>query len=200
FQFQKASSITVTPLRQHLTLTGQRLFMSGLILEGASNASQVIAGSGLIYFGDREIIDGVHSRVGKGYTANVGLTLRPVPQASIDMKAQRSWHANDWGEPLVDDARILRVKTNYQFTRSLGFRLIEEFSNQYDTRIVNPFYRRGVRHAQSGLISYELGPSSFFYAGYNEGSQNFDEPIVDGGAKLRTDNLLFVKLSYLLRI
>jgi hypothetical protein len=200
FQFQKATSVTVTPLRQHLTLSGQRLFMSGLILEGASNASQMIAGSGLIYFGDREIIDGIRSRVGKGYTANFGLTLRPLPQASVEMKGQRSWHANDWGEPLVDDARILRVKTNYQFTRSLGFRLIEEFSNQYDTRIVNPFYRRGVRHAQSGLVSYEIGPSSFFYAGYNEGRQNFDEPIVDGGAKLRTDNLLFVKLSYLIRI
>ncbi|HUQ19684.1 MAG TPA: DUF5916 domain-containing protein [Gemmatimonadaceae bacterium] len=200
FQFQKATSVTLTPLRQHLTLFDQRLYMSGGIVEFASNASQIIGGSGFVYFGDREIIDQARSRVGKGYTANFGITVRPVPQASVEMKGQRSWHANDWGEPLVDDARILRVKTTYQFSRAIGFRLIEEFSNQYDTRIVNPFYRRGVRHAQSGLVSYELGPSSFFYAGYNEGRQNFDEPIVDGGAKLRTDNLLFVKLSYLLRI
>jgi hypothetical protein len=200
FQFQKATSFTITPLRQHLTLYKQRLYMTGLVLETSSNASQMIGGSGFIYFGDREIIDQSRSRVGKGYTANATVTLRPVPQASIEMKGQRSWHANKWGSPLVDDARILRVKGVYQFTRALGFRLIEEYSNQYDTRVENPFYRRGVRHAQSGLVSYELGPSSFLYVGYNEGRQDFDDPIIDGGGRLRTDNLLFLKLSYLLRI
>jgi hypothetical protein len=66
-------------------------------------------------------------------------------------------------------------------------------------RVSNPFYQRGVLHARSALVSYELGPSSFLYAGYNEGSQNFDEPIVDGSARLRTENQIFMKLSYLIR-
>jgi hypothetical protein len=200
FQFQKATSVTLTPLRQHLTLFGQRLYMTGISADASSNASQVISGLGSIYIGDREIIDQLRSRVGKGYNASVQLVVRPVPQASVEIKGQRSWHADKWNTPLVDDARLLRVKGTYQFTRSLGLRVIEEYSNQYDTRVVNPFYRRGVRNAQSGLVSYELGPSSFLYVGYNEGSQNFDEPIVDGGARLRTDSQLFLKLSYLIRI
>jgi len=200
FQFQKATSVAVTPLRQHLTLFDRRLFMTGLVLEASSNASQLIAASGNIYFGDREIIDGSQSRVGKGYNAGVQLVVRPVAQASVEVKGQRSWHADRWNSPLVDDARILRVKGSYQFSRPLGLRLIEQYSNQYDTRISNPFYRRGVVRARSALVSYELGPSSFLYAGYNEGSQDFDEPIVDGSARLRTESQIFMKLSYLIRL
>jgi hypothetical protein len=200
FQFQKATSFTFTPLRQHLTLFDKKLYMTGLALDVASNASQMIAGSFNIYFGDREIIDLSRSRVGKGYNANVQLIVRPVPQASIEARGQRTWHADDWGSSLVDDARILRLKGTYQFSRPLGLRLIEQYSNQYDTRIANPFYRRGVVHARSALVSYELGPASFFYVGYNEGSQNFDEPIVDRDASLRTESQLFMKLIYLVRL
>jgi hypothetical protein len=200
FQFQKATSFTITPLRQHLTLFEQRLFMTGMVLDATTNASRVISASGNIYFGDREIIDQSRSRVGKGYNANVQITLRPVPAGSLEIKGQRTWHANRWNSPLVDDARIFRLKGSYQFTRPLGLRLIEQYSNQYDTRVANPFYQRGVIHARSALVSYELGPSSFLYAGYNEGSQNFDEPIVDGSARIRTENQIFMKLSYLLRL
>jgi hypothetical protein len=200
FQFQKATTFTITPLRQLLTVFDKRLFMTGMFLDGSSAASQMLFLSGNIYFGDREIIDQSRSRVGRGYNANVEVIVRPVPQGSIDIKGQRTWHADKWGSPLVDDARILRIKGSYQFSRPLGIRLIEQYSNQYDTRITNPFYRRGVVHARSALVSYELGPSSFFYAGYNEGSQDFNDPIVDGGAILRTDNLFFMKLSYLIRL
>jgi hypothetical protein len=200
FLFQKATGVTLTPLRQHLTLFGQRLYMTGLVVDAHSNASQVIAGSGFIYIGEREIIDQTRSRVGRGYTTSLQLVVRPMPQASVEIRGQRSWHADRWGSPLVDDARIVRMKASYQFSRPLGFRLIEEYSNQYDTRILNPFDRRNVRHARSGLVSYELGPASFFYVGYNEGSQNFDEPIVDNGGRLRTESQLFMKLSYLVRL
>jgi hypothetical protein len=200
FQFQKATSFTATPLRQHLTLFDRRLYMTGLVLDANSAALEWLFVSGNIYFGDREIVDQSRSRVGKGYNANVQIILRPGPQGSIDIKAQRTWHADKWNTPLVDDARIVRIKGSYQFSRPLGIRLIEQYSNQYDTRITNPFYRRGIVHARSVLVSYELGPSSFFYAGYNEGSQDFNDPIVDGGARLRTDNLVFMKLSYLIRL
>ncbi len=200
FQFQKATLVTVTPLRQHLTLFGRRLYMSGMSLEASSQASQVISASGSMYIGDREIVDQLRSRVGRGYNASLQLVVRPVPQASVEIKGQRSWHADRWSSPLVDDARIVRAKGSYQFSRPLGVRLIEEYSNQYDTRNSNPFYRRSVRHARSGLVSYELGPASFLYVGYNEGSQNFDQPIVDTGARLRTESQLFMKLSYLMRL
>ncbi|MFN2603133.1 MAG: DUF5916 domain-containing protein [Gemmatimonadaceae bacterium] len=200
FQFQKATTFTVTPLWQLLTVFDKRLYMNGLVLDGSSAASPMLFVSGTIYFGDREIIDQSRSRVGKGYNANVGLIVRPVPQGSIDIRGQRTWHSDKWGSPLVDDAQILRIKGSYQFSRPLGIRLIEQYSNQYDTRITNPFYRRGIVHARSALVSYELGPSSFFYAGYNEGSQDFNDPIVDGGAILRTDNVVFMKLSYLIRL
>lgn len=200
FQLQNATSFTITPLRQHLTLFDRRLYMTGMALDASSNASQLLSALGSIYFGDREIIDQSRSRVGKGYNASVQLVVRPVPQASVEVKGQRSWHADKWNTPLVDDARILRVKGSYQFSRPLGLRLIEQYSNQYDTRIANPFYRRGVVRARSALVSYELGPSSFFYVGYNEGSQNFDEPIVDRDARLRTESQLFMKLSYLVRL
>jgi hypothetical protein len=200
FQLRKATSFTITPLRQHLTLFERRLYMTGMALDASSTASQMIAASGNIYFGDREIVDQSRSRVGRGYNASVQIILRPVPQASLDVRGQRTWHADKWGSPLVDDARILRIKGNYQFSRPLGLRLIEQYSNQYDTRVANPFYRRGVVHARSALVSYELGPASFFYVGYNEGSQDFDEPIVANSGRLRTESNLFMKLSYLVRL
>ena len=200
FQFQKATSVTLTPLRQHLTLFERRLYMTGMAFDASTNASRVISALGSMYIGDREIIDQSRSRVGKGYNASLQLVIRPVPAGSVEIKGQRTWHADKWSSPLIDDARILRVKGSYQFTRPLGLRLIEQYSNQYDTRVANPFYQRGVVHARSALVSYELGPSSFLYAGYNEGSQNFDEPIVDGAARLRTENQIFMKLSYLLRL
>lgn len=200
FQFQRASAFTITPLKQLLTTFDKRLYMKGLVLDANSAAFQWLFVSGNIYFGDREILDQSRSRVGRGYNANVQVIVRPVPQGSIDIKGQRTWHADKWGSPLVDDAQILRIKGSYQFSRPLGIRLIEQYSNQYDTRITNPFYRRGVVHARSALVSYELGPSSFLYAGYNEGSQDFNDPIVNGGATLRTDNLVFMKLSYLIRL
>lgn len=200
FQLRKATSFAITPLRQHLTLFDRRLYMTGMVLEASSTASQIVAASGSIYFGDREIVDLSRSRVGKGYNASVQIIVRPVPQASVDIRGQRTWHADKWGSPLVDDARILRVKGSYQFSRPLGLRLIEQYSNQYDTRVANPFYQRGVVHARSALMSYELGPSSFFYVGYNEGSQDFDEPIVANSGRLRTESNLFMKLSYLVRL
>ena len=99
-----------------------------------------------------------------------------------------------------DDAKIVRLRGTYQVNPRLGARLIGEYSNQYNTIEPNPLYQHGVRYASSLLITYELAPASFLFAGYNDLMQEYDRPFVDRERVLRTGNQFFLKLSYLFRL
>ncbi len=199
FQFQRQTSLTLVPRLQRATLFERPVDAAGTFMDFKSEPARRFGFGGTLYIGGREIVDPSNPRAGKGYVANLRATLRPVQQASIELRGQRSTHVDHWGDPLLDDARILRMQGTYQFARAMGLRIIAEHSNQFSSLVSNPLYRRTVRNAFSGLFSYELGPASFLYVGYNEGEQEFYAPVVRMDQSLKTGSQLFMKLSYLFR-
>jgi len=184
---------------EHQTMLGAVLYQRGVITDFSLETSQHVQFGGFIYGGDRELYDPNDPRTSKGVYASLRLTVRPVPQASLEIRGQRSNHYESWGGTLIDDAKILRLRGTYQINQRLGARLIGEYSNQYNTIEPNPLYQRGVRYASSLLVTYELAPASFLFAGYNDLMQEYDRPFVDREQVLRTGNQFFLKLSYLFR-
>lgn len=85
-------------------------------------------------------------------------------------------------------------------TRALGIRLVGEYSNQYDIASPDAFTRRTIRYSSSLLLSLEMAPGSFLYAGFNDALQDFDTPVSDPRRVVRTGNQLFIKASYLFRM
>lgn len=199
FQFQRQTTLGVNEHLQLTTVSGVRVRTYGHFIDLRSDAWRTVGIEARGYVGQREIIDPADPRTGVGLLGSVRIVVRPVDQASVEARVQRSTHADKWGNPLLDDAKIIRLKTTYQFSREMGIRLIGERSNQFNSAASNPFSRRTVRNSYSALMSYELGPASFFYAGYNEIEQDFGNPAVDRPTTLKTDGQLFVKLSYLFR-
>lgn len=185
---------------EHQTMLGATLLQRGFITDFSVESSRHVQFGGFIYGGDRELYDPNDPRTSKGVYASLRLTLRPVPQASLEIRGQQSNHYESWGGTLIDDAKIVRLRGTYQVNPRLGARLIGEYSNQYNTIEPNPLYQRGVRYASSVLITYELAPASFLFAGYNDLMQEYDRPFVDRERVLRTGNQFFLKLSYLFRL
>jgi hypothetical protein len=153
-----------------------------------------------LFGGEREIYDFTRPRVGHGYFTTVDVVVRPTWSSSVELKGQRSLHYGTGWANLVDDAKIVRLKATYQLTRAIGLRLIGEYSDQYSSLISNPLSQQSTRFSSSALVSYEIAPGSFLYAGYDDTQSDFRFPIVPRDARLRTDNSIFLKLSYLFRI
>jgi hypothetical protein len=198
--FRQRAAINVSyPIERQLML-GVPLHQRGLLTEWRVETSRLVQVGGFFYGGDRELYDPDDPRVSKGVYASLRLTVRPVPQGSLEVRGTQSNHHEGWGGPLIDDARIVRLRGTYQLTRRLGTRLIGEYSNQFNTLVANPIDQRTVRYASSVLVTYELAPASFLFAGYNDLMQDFDHPVVDRAQRIRTANQFFLKLSYLFRL
>ncbi|MGQ0537867.1 MAG: DUF5916 domain-containing protein [Gemmatimonadaceae bacterium] len=200
FQLRRNTSVNFSVSEELTTIFDAPLRTTALNGDFRVNASQRIAFGGFLSVGEREIVDAGNPRVGKGMFGNLNLTLRPLPQASIEVRGQRSNHYERSGGALVDDAKILRVRGTYQFTRAFGARVIGEFSDQFNSLATSPLAERTRRYSSSLLLTYELAPASFLYFGYNDARQDFEEPVVPASRVLRTGNLFFLKLSYLYRM
>ncbi len=206
FQFQRQTSISFGYNYEKVTLpnfvTGRdtALYVQGWSFSGSTFAWQKVSAVFHIFGGEREIYDFSRPRLGQGYFSSANVTIRPNASSSLDLKAQRSLHYGTRWTQLVDDAKILRVRATYQFTRALGLRLIGEYSDQYSSLISNPLTQQTKRLGSSALVSYELAPGSFLYAGFNDTQRDFDDPLVRGGARVRTGSDVFLKVSYLFRV
>ena len=198
--FRQRASLNFSLNYDRMTLFGRQFEVRGVGSDVRLEMSRLVQVGGFFFGGEREIVDSKNPRVGKGYFASLRLTVRPLPQASLEARGQRSTHLESWGGALVDDAKIARLRATYQFNRALGVRVIGEYSNQYNSLNTNPFTQRSLRYVSSFLVTYELAPVSFLYVGYNDASQDFDEPRVTRQRVLRTGNQFFLKLSYLFRI
>ncbi len=198
--FRRRANLFVSWQHERQNLLGAVLVQRGPLVDFTVESSRHVQFGGFLYGGDRELFDPADPRVSKGILANLRVTVRPVPQASLEVRGQRSNHYESWGGELIDDAKIVRLRGTYQINRRLGARLIGEYSNQYNTIEPNPLYQRAVRYASSLLITYELAPASFLFAGYNDLMQEYDRPFVPREQVLRTGNEFFLKLSYLFRL
>lgn len=195
---QRAAWNLAVPL-EYQTLLGAGLRQVGVFTDFRVEALRWIQFGGMFYAGDRELYDPNDPRVTKGVFGNLRVTLRPVPQAAVEFRGQRSNHYESWGRALVDDAKIFRLRGTYQLSPRLGVRVIGEYSNQFNRLVSNPLNRRTVRVSSSSLVTYELAPSSFLFFGYNDVMEDFNRPIVGHREVLRTGNQFFAKLSYLFR-
>lgn len=199
FDFRARSAFNVGAFFNRVTLFGTPLYNRGMSADFRVDAWRKVSFGGFLFGGDREIVDANDPRAGKGYFGNLRMALRPVPQASLELRGQRSIHYESWGGPIADDAKILRVRGTYQFSRALGMRLIGEYSDQFNALVTNPINQRRTRYNSSLLFTYEMAPASFLYLGYNDSMQDFDEPTVPERRVVRTGSQLFLKLSYLFR-
>ena len=206
FQFQRQTSLAIGMLAQRVTLpndsTGRDvpLQVMGYSLRFNTDASSLVSFGFFVFGGQREIYDPSAPRAGVGTIQNLYATLRPVENASLDVSAQRSNHYDAWGAALVDDARILRLRGTYQFSRALGVRVIGQYANQYSSIDTDPLTQRSVSFGTSALMTYEMGPGSFVYAGYDDARQDYSAPLVATDRPLRTGTELFLKVSYLMRL
>ena len=196
---QRQTEISAGPHFERVTIAGIPLDMVGAMIRGESAAWKRLELEGFLYIGGREIVDFDDPRVGRGYTGNVSVTVRPTARATVEARAQRSIHYEGWGEPLVADAKIFRLRGTYQFTRALGVRLLVEHSDQFDSGN-DLTERREVELGSSVLLSYELAPASFLYLGWNDASREFERPVVERDRRMRTGSQLFLKVSYLVRM
>src|SRR6266540_393631 len=117
---------------------------------------------------------------------------------------------------LVNVGRILRAKVEYQLSRPLFVRLVGQYvqdqtdSLRDDSRTAAPILVAGpggvTRSAASvtnlfhvdALLSYQPMPGTVVFAGY--GSNMLDEDAFRFRGLTRTDDALFLKLSYLFRL
>ncbi|MEO6444913.1 MAG: DUF5916 domain-containing protein, partial [Gemmatimonadaceae bacterium] len=198
--FRQRASVNLFANIERTTLFGREVAMEGGGSDFRLEMSRLVQFGGFFFAGDRDIVDANNPRAGKGYFTSLRFTVRPLAQASIEVKGQRSIHFESWGGELVDDAKIARLRGTYQFTRALGVRVIGEYSDQFNSLVSNPLNRNIRRYSSSVLATYELGPASFLYVGYNDAQQDFAEPSVTRQRVLRTGNQFFLKLSYLFRL
>lgn len=198
--FRANTRLNVGVIEQQTTLFGAPLRVTSAVAGFSTQRSQRWTLGGFLIGGEREIVDPSRPRVGNGISADVNVTLRPVSQASIEARARRSNHYESWGGDLVDDAKIVRLRGTYQFTRTIGTRIIGEYSDQFNALTSSAASRRVRRYSSSVLLSWELAPASFLFVGYNDAQQDFESPIVPAPRVLRTGNLFFLKLSYLYRV
>jgi hypothetical protein len=197
--FRQRAAVNMSYMVERQAILGVPLHQRGVFTDFRMEANRYVQVGGFFYTGDRELFDPDDPRVTKGIFASLRLTVRPAPQASVEVRGQRSNHFDGWGGAKVDDANIVRLRGTYQFTRRLGTRLITEYSNQFNTLVSNPLNTRAVRYTSSLLMTYELAPASFLYAGYNDLMQEYDQPIVERPRTLRTGSQFFLKMSYLFR-
>jgi hypothetical protein len=199
FDFRARTSVNLGAFLNRVTLFGTPLENRGVSTDFHVDAWRKLSFGGFVFGGDREVVDSNAPRVGKGFFGNLRLSLRPVPQASVEIRGQRSIHYENWGGALIDDAKIVRVRGTYQFSRALGMRVIGEYSSQFNTLVTSPIDQRKTLYTSSVLFTYEMAPASFLYLGYSDSMQDFDEPTIPDHRVIRTGSQLFLKLSYLFR-
>lgn len=202
-QLQRRTHVNLGVDREHLTLFDVPLDMNGLSAGLSTNAWQSVGFGASLFIGQREVFDPEEPhdpRVGDGYIGGGWVTVQPTSQATLELHAQRSVHYEDWGGALTDDAKIVRLRGTFQFTRELGVRLIGEYSNQLDLLEDDPLAQRSVHVGSSALVTYELAPMSFLYAGYSDTRREFDPREAPGAGLLPTGSQLFLKVSYLFRV
>jgi len=134
------------------------------------------------------------------------VTVTPKSNVKIDNTYLFN-RVRDFNGMAVFNNHIVRSKINYQITRELSLRFIE----QYTTVLANPGLTSLATTKQFNsdfLITYLVHPNTAVYVGYNSDLQNLASPLEYGrnSQLLRTRDqfmndgrLFFVKLSYLFR-
>ena len=125
------------------------------------------------------------TELGTGHNLELGATVKPTTQLSLDLSCSRARLKSIASGELLYDGYIARTVVAYQFTRTLFLRLI----GQYDSfdRIVDVY----------PLISFKLNPFTIFYAGSTYSLTDFDDYTRYNFRQ--TQRQYFIKFQYLIR-
>ncbi|MFQ5537200.1 MAG: DUF5916 domain-containing protein [Gemmatimonadota bacterium] len=151
---------------------------------------------------------------GRSFSGNLSLNLYPTDQLRGEIGLRHTRITRQDGA-VYSTATIPRIRAQYQFSRSLFFRAIVEYSSQERGDLIDPvtgkplyrctdsgcFPRTGSDandvHVE-GLLTYEPSPGTVFYVGYTREMEDTEafrfrqvRAVADG---------LFVKLSYRFRL
>jgi hypothetical protein len=154
--------------------------------------------------------------------ANFGLNLRPTDKLRANASYQVQSYARREDGSVVGDFRIPRLKVEYQLQRAIFVRLVGEYDSGRQAALRDagrtelPLLINGAlspartdsRFRGDFLFSYQPVPGTVFFLGYGAayadtrpGAELFSFPRSLGLAGYsRTDDALFVKGSYLLRL
>lgn len=130
----------------------------------------------------------------------VNATLRPISrlQSNLDVTASRLTDPRNGGSEIVD-VKLLRLRTDVQFTERLSIRNIAAFNTRDETLDLNV------------LLNYRVNAGTVFYLGYDDHYQQadliegdrdgdgIDDQLFQSDALRRTTRAVFIKLQYLLR-
>ena len=142
---------------------------------------------------------------------------RPTDQLRTELTYLWQWYDRAQDGSRVAQGRIPRLRVEYQFTRSIFFRFVGQYTAQQQDSLRNVaggnepiLIRNGAgvyeyARAQSSnrvradwLFSYLPVPGTVFFAGYGNSLEE-DQPFAFRGVR-RTQDGFFVKMSYLFRL
>jgi hypothetical protein len=155
-------------------------------------------------------VAGIQPFVAASISGSIGLTFRPTPSIRYEQTllytGLRTSPIAVAERPIaIFDNTILRSTLNYQFTRPLSVRTILDYS----AVLPNPelvLLSRDKRVAVDLLLTYQLGPSTAFYAGYTTAFQNLrlssehDAAVASAKPGTEVGRQVVFKLSYLFRL
>jgi hypothetical protein len=130
------------------------------------------------------------------FTFNCGITLKPTSKLNNELQYRTFSLWQHFYKDAIMNQNILRDIISYQFSRTLGFRLIAEYNvvnytNSNDGSMIN------VRNLTfEPLISYKLNAFSVFYIGGFLGAKN--NLYLDGRDVRLHDQSAYMKLQYLI--
>jgi hypothetical protein len=146
-----------------------------------------------------------------GQSAEVGVTLKPVPQFRLDetylftrLTTPDSLPVANPGSVIVDN-HIWRSRASYQFTRNWSLRAILDYSSVLpDEQLIDLELEK--RFAADLLLTYQVNPWTAMYVGYTDGYGNLAiDPVARDRVRVTDSTFnslgrqVFVKVSYLLR-
>ncbi len=152
--------------------------------------------------------------LGDARSAEVGVTLKPLPRLRLDQSylySSLTTRDDEGGcgctaaSGTVFTNHIFRTRANYQFTRALSLRAILDYEAvSPDQALVDLDRERRV--GADVLVTYLVNPWTAVYVGYNDRYANWElESLTDrpigrsDSARTNVGRQVFVKISYLFR-
>jgi hypothetical protein len=198
FQFARNINISGTYSRDMERFLGTDFEKTRFSIRGRVNTSRRYQFGANFSSGD-QVRYSATPFLGHGTNWGLSATLRPISrvQTSLNLNASRLTNPQDNTE--VFDVKILRARTNIQFTDRIALRNIVEFNDFDRTLDFNV------------LVNYRVNAGTVFYVGYDDHYMQAD--LIDGDRDgdgipdqlfftdelKRTNRAIFVKLQYLLR-
>ena len=168
---------------------GLEFFKTNYYVGAGVTASRKFSLGGFLSWGD-QVFYGDAPFLGRGVTATLFATLRPMSRLNADLALITSRLRDPVTRDQIFDVKILRALTTYQFTNRLLFRNIVEYNTLSRALAANL------------LFTYRVNAGTVFFVGYDDHYQQgnlIDNTLFQTSEFQQTNRAFFTKLSYLFR-